>query len=56
MKSNGVFNKVRRGDSLFKIALAYKIDVDDWRKYNNLRNYNTRVGEEQFIYNPSEES
>lgn len=56
VKSNGVFYKVRRGDSLFKIALAYKIDVDDLRKYNNLRNDNIRVGEELFIYNPSEES
>ncbi|MGL5670808.1 MAG: peptidoglycan DD-metalloendopeptidase family protein, partial [Cetobacterium sp.] len=50
------FYKVKRGDSLFKIALAYKIDVEDLRKYNNLRNDNIRVGEELFIYNPSEES
>ncbi|MGL4358318.1 MAG: peptidoglycan DD-metalloendopeptidase family protein, partial [Cetobacterium sp.] len=56
VKSNGVFYKVKRGDSLFKIALAYKIDVEDLRKYNNLRNDNIRVGEELFIYNPSEES
>ncbi|MGL5175715.1 MAG: peptidoglycan DD-metalloendopeptidase family protein [Cetobacterium sp.] len=56
VKANGVFYKVKRGDSLFKIALAYKVDVDDLRKYNNLRNDNIRVGEELFINNPSEES
>ncbi|MGL4652559.1 MAG: peptidoglycan DD-metalloendopeptidase family protein [Cetobacterium sp.] len=56
VKANGVFYKVKRGDSLFKIALAYKVDVEDLRKYNNLRNDNIRVGDELFISNPSEES
>lgn len=56
VKSNGIFYKIKRGDSLFKIALTYKIDVDDLRKYNNLRNDNIKVGEELFIFNPSEES
>ncbi|MDX8336982.1 MULTISPECIES: M23 family metallopeptidase [Cetobacterium] len=56
VKSNGVFYKVKRGDSLFKIALNYKVDVEDLRKYNNLKNDNIRVGEELFIYNPSENS
>ena len=56
VKVNGVFYKVKRGDSLFKIALAYKVDVDDLRKYNNLKSDNIRVGEELFINNPSEES
>nr|WP_307774476.1 M23 family metallopeptidase [uncultured Cetobacterium sp.] len=56
VKSNGVFYKVKRGDSLFKIALNYKVNIEDLRKYNNLSDDDIRIGQELFIYNPSEES
>ncbi|MGL5052082.1 MAG: peptidoglycan DD-metalloendopeptidase family protein [Cetobacterium sp.] len=56
VKGNGVFYKVKKGDSLFKIALNYKVDVEDLRNYNSLRNDNIRVGQELFVSNPSQDS
>lgn len=56
VKGNGVFYKVKRGDSLFKIALDYKVDIDSLRKYNDLKSDNIRIGDELFIHNPSEET
>ena len=46
---NGVFYKVKKGDSLYKIAYKYKVSVDDIRNYNELETEELSVGQEIFL-------
>lgn len=49
---NGILYKIKKGDSLFKIATRYKVKIDDLRKYNKLESDSLVVDEEIFIKNP----
>lgn len=50
---NGIFYKIKKGDSLYKIAYKYKVNIDDIRKYNKLENEETLVvGQELFLKDP----
>ncbi len=51
--SNGIFYKVRSGDSVFKIAQRYGVKSDDIMKYNKLGSTNIRVGQKLYLHNPS---
>jgi len=51
--SNGIFYKVRSGDSVFKIAQRYGVKSDDIMKYNKLSSTNIRVGQKLYLHNPS---
>lgn len=49
---NGIFYKVKNGDSLYKIAYKYKVNVEDIRNYNELESDDLTVGQEIFLKDP----
>lgn len=49
---NGLIYKVKKGDSLFKIAQRYGVKISDIRRYNNLENDAITFGQELFIKDP----
>jgi len=50
--ANGIFYKVKSGDSLFKVAQRYKVKSEDIMKYNKLSNSNLRIGQKLYLHNP----
>ena len=50
---NGIFYKIKQGDTLYKIASKYRVKVDDIRNYNTLEDEkNLKVGDEIFLKDP----
>lgn len=50
---NGIFYKIKKGDSLNKIADLFKVQVEDIKEINGLDSDTVHVGNELFIKNPS---
>ena len=49
---NGIFYKVKSGDTLYKIAYKYKVNVEDIRSYNELESDELSIGQEIFLKDP----
>lgn len=52
VSENGIFYKVEKGDSLYKIASKFKMKVDDITAYNDIDNKTLKIGQSLFLKNP----
>ena len=52
VSENGIFYKVEKGDSLYKIASKFKMKVDDITAYNDIDDKTLKIGESLFLKNP----
>ena len=50
---NGIYHKVQKGESLSKIATAYKVKVDDLMLHNGLSGSGLQIGQSLFIKDPN---
>lgn len=49
---NGIFYKVKKGDTLYKVASKYKVNPEDIRNYNQLESEELSIGQELFLKDP----
>lgn len=47
---NVVYHKIRNGETLSTIARKYRVNVNDLKRWNNLRNNNIRAGKQLKVY------
>ena len=48
--TRGVFHRVKKGETLWRIAYTYKVDIQDVAEVNNIRNSaKIRLGQKIFI-------
>lgn len=52
VSENGIFYKVEKGDSLYKIASKFKVKVDDILAYNEVEEKSLKIGQSIFLKNP----
>lgn len=52
VSENGIFYKVEKGDSLYKISSKFKVKVDDILAYNDIDEKSLKIGESIFLKNP----
>jgi murein DD-endopeptidase MepM/ murein hydrolase activator NlpD len=52
LSENGVMYKIVKGDSLYKIASRYKINVNDILTYNDVNAKSLKIGQDIFLKDP----
>lgn len=52
VSENGIFYKVEKGDSLYKISSKFKVKVDDILAYNDVDEKSLKIGQSIFLKNP----
>lgn len=50
---NGIYHKVKKGDSLSRIASIYKVKVEELTSYNDLEGNTIKVGQNIFVKDPN---
>lgn len=53
LSENGIYHKVKKGESISRIASTYKVKTQNITDYNSLEGSNLKIGQELFVKDPT---